>query len=93
MFSLNFAAGQVVAVGGTSANSTAFTTPTYVQLATNTDCWVKIGTTAIAVGQTTGNLLVPANTYLNVLVPAGARVAVIHDATGGHLSVVPILSE
>lgn len=93
MFALNFDSGQVVAIGGTSANSTAFTTPTFVQLSTNTDCWVKIETTAVAVAQAAGNLLVPADTRLNILVPSGARVAVIQDATGGHLSIVPILNE
>jgi len=93
MFSLNFAAGQVVAVGNASANSTEFTTPTYVHLATDTDCWIKIGTTATAARHTAGNLLVPANTCLNVLVPAGERVAVVHESSNGYLSIVPILSE
>lgn len=89
---LDFANAQVVAVSTSSAQSAVFATQAVVRVSTTTACWIKVGTNPTAVANTAGNIQLPASDVVDLIVPAGERIAVIRVSADGHLSIAPILN-
>lgn len=84
---------QVVTISGTSAQSAVFATRTSVRVISNTLCWIAVGTNPTAAADTAGNVLLPSGMPIDLDIDGGDRIAVIQDASGGHLSITPILSQ
>lgn len=90
---LDWANGQVVAVGASSAASTAFnaTFNTLVELSATTNCWYTVALSPTAAAHTAGNQYLTAGAVRYVYVPAGWLIAVIEDTAGGYIGMLPVL--
>jgi hypothetical protein len=81
---------DVVTIGGTSAESEAFTAYCHdVRLVSTINCWITFGTTAVATASAAdGSIYLPAGVVEYFHVTPGQVVAVIQDAAeAGTLSV------
>lgn len=91
---LDYANGQAVAVGASSAASTVFDAnfDRVVSLSSSTACWYQIGATPTAIAGA-GSEYLPAGIPPHlVYVGAGNKIAVIQASAGGTISMVPALS-
>lgn len=86
---LDLAGNDVVAISGTSAQSTAMPTGE-IQLVSTTNCWIKFGTNPTAVANTDTNQYLPANVIWTIKWQPGDKVAVIQDSAAGYLTVTPV---
>ena len=68
-------------ISGTSAATTNAVKADRIALYATTDCFVKLGTAPVATVSGTGNIFVPANTYIGTSAQQTDKVAVI--STGG----------
>ena len=88
---LTLQAEQVVAIGASSATSSAVqATTNRVTLVATSACWVAFGTSPTAVANTAGNVYVPANQPMPpiVVTPGVTKIAVIQASAGGYLSII-----
>jgi hypothetical protein len=84
----DFTNTDVVAVSGTSAQSTAFIS-SEIAIAANTNCWITIGANPTAVADTDANMYLPAGVVFHLRVKVGDKLAAIQDTAAGHISVTP----
>lgn len=86
----NWAAGQVVAVSGTSAQSAAIAAAA-VTLTSTTDCWITAGSNPTATAGA-GSDFLPAGVKWTIPWLSGQKLAVIENASSGNLAIMPALS-
>lgn len=81
-------AGQTVAIGGSSTQSTAMPAGTRaVRLVATVDCWVEIGANPTAAANT--SFFLPATTVEYLAATVTDKVAVLQSASSGSLYVRP----
>ncbi len=93
---LDWANGQVLAVGAAAVSSVAYAGPaqggqtdTVFEITSTTNCWYSVGNTAEA--HTAGSQYLIAGATRYVYIPGGTTLSVIEDAATGYLSMVPAL--
>jgi len=88
---LDWANGIVVAAGAASAASAVIdaSNDRIVEASSNTDCWIKIGTTPTAVAATAGNAFLAGGSVRYLYVPAGMKVAAIQSSASGTVGLLP----
>lgn len=86
---LNWASGQNVAIGASSAQG-AVITARAILVSPDQNCWIAIGASPTAsVGA--GSLFIPQGALVTLPIQPGQRVAVIQTSTAGNLSIIPCL--
>jgi hypothetical protein len=80
--------GQAIAYTGVSAQSAALTT-LVVMVASDTKCWIRVGTNPTAVPFAAGSHPVDPGASLVFGVRPGQKIAVIRETANGTLSILP----
>lgn len=95
VIALDWAHGQVVAIGAASAASAVFSTQhdCTVELCCSTDTWYTVGEVPTAAASAAGNQFIASGSVRYVYVPANQKIAVIQASAGGNAGMVPGLQE
>ena len=80
--------GQMITVGSSHAETTAFTQSCTVTITANTNCWITVGSAPAAAASTAGNKYVPAGADFSLALGQNDKISVIQDTAGGFLSVI-----
>lgn len=86
----DYATGLSLAIGATSARSTAITA-TEVMLHASSRCFVRVGDSSVNAANGAGSFPLEAGEKFHLRITSGQRIAVIRDSADGALTILPVL--